>query len=122
MKYLRLITSLLFLGLYTHAQEVIVGGSMDNEEAWTSYWCTDAADAGYITFDYKDDKPSDGEGGCLDVYGYGTSGIFIFQEVSLVPGANYTFDGVIKNISTDPLASTWVEFILSSKHPDDEII
>jgi hypothetical protein len=101
-----LITTLYFLGLHTHAQEVIVGGSMDDEEARTSNWCTDAADAGYITFDYKDDIPADGEGGCLEVYGYGTSGIFVFQEVTITPGSNYTFDGVIKNISAEPLTST----------------
>lgn len=119
MKNFLLFAAFLLFAFTASAQEVIVGGDMEDEESWISYWRTDATDQGYINFNYKDDKPADGEAGCLEVYGYGTSGIFIFQEVTVQPGASYTFDGVIKNISTEPLTSTWVEFILSGKRPDD---
>lgn len=120
MKNLLLLISLLIFALLTQAQEVITGGSMDNEESWITYWRTDSPDQGYHTFDYQDDTPTDGNGGCLEVYGFGQSGIFVFQEVTIEPGANYTFDAVIKNISPEPLANTWVELILSSTRPDDE--
>lgn len=103
-----------------HAQDVITGGNMENEDAWIAYWRTDSPDAGFHNFGFTNDRPTGGEGGCLEVYGFGQSGIFVFQEVTIEPGANYTFDALIKNISADPLTSTWVELILSSKRPDDE--
>lgn len=120
MKKTLLIALFALSSLYTHAQEVITGGNMENEDNWSYYWRDGVEDNGYLAWNLTDLTPTFGEGGCLEVYGYGTAGIFIFQEVTLEPGAQYTFDGVIKNISVDALQNSWVELILSTTRPDDE--
>lgn len=120
MKHLLLIQTILLFSAYAFSQELIVNGNMEDESSWNLYWRTDSPDAGTYTFNYLVDVPSDGEGGCLQVSSFGQTGFFIFQEVTIEPGAEYTFDAVIKNISPQELANSWVELILSSTRPDDE--
>lgn len=44
------------------AQEVIVGGDLESGDHWTSFWRSDAADEGTVTFGYADDVPAAGSG------------------------------------------------------------
>lgn len=113
MENILLLSVLFIFTLFTYAQELIAGRSMDNVDSWNTYWRTNSPNQGYHKFDFPDNTPTDDEGSCLDIYGFGQSGILVFQEVIIEPGANYTFDAVIKNISPVTLTNTWVELILS---------
>lgn len=102
MKKIYLFYFFLTRGLFIHAQKVIAGSSMNKEDKRISCLQTQVSNAG-LNHDWKINKPKDGEWGCLDVFLNGTPGIFILKEVKLVTGGNYTFDGVIKNISAQKL-------------------
>jgi hypothetical protein len=110
---------LVLMCAFTYGQELIIGGDMTNEEAWIGFWRSDAPDEGVTQFDYKKDKPFAGEGGCLDLYGFGQTGALYFQKVTITPGHRYSFTGAFKSISSDPLTNTWVELILSDTRPND---
>jgi hypothetical protein len=122
---LTLIAGLLFSTAILNAQEklsagiqVITGGNMENADDWTAIWRTDTPDPGdTIIFNYTDDVPAQGAGGCLRVTGQGQCGATVFQEVTLKPRHIYSFDCAFKNISAEQIASTWVEFILSKTAP-----
>jgi hypothetical protein len=70
-KIILLIT--LFTGyVYLSAQEILKGENMEDESAWT---ITDVSalqtglDPATIIFNYTDDNPEDGQGGCLNISG-----------------------------------------------------
>jgi hypothetical protein len=112
------VSTLLIGTMALNAQEVITGGSLDNEADWTTVWRTDAPDDGdTIMINYTDDVPAEGDGGCLRIAGFGQCGAYVFQEVTLIPRHVYALDAAFKNISTDDIANTWVEIILSKNMP-----
>jgi hypothetical protein len=119
MKKIYLFFLLMFIFVTTKAQELIVGGDMTNADAWIGFSRSNAADESTFEFNYTADKPFAGQGGCFEAYGFGQTGLLIFQGVTIIPGHKYSFTGAYKNISPDPLTNTWVELILSSKRPDD---
>ncbi len=90
---------------------------MRTEDSWTSFWRSDAPDVGTITFNYTEDVPSAGSGGCLSIQSYGQTGAYVYQEVTIVPGNSYTFGGACKNGTLHVLENTWAELILSSRMP-----
>jgi hypothetical protein len=47
--------------------DLITGGNMEDSLAWITYWRSDNADTGSFTFNYTDDLPTAGQGGCLNI-------------------------------------------------------
>jgi hypothetical protein len=119
MKKFYLLVIFLLSFAFNYAQELIVGGDMAKEDSWIGFWRSDAPDQGVYTFGYADDKPFAGSGGCFEAYGFGQTGLLIYQPVTITPGHKYTFTGAFKGVSPDPLTATWVELILSDTKPDD---
>jgi len=92
---------------------------MSKEDSWIGFSRSDAPDESLYEFNYAEFAPAAGDGGCFKAFGYGQTGLLIFQEVTIIPGHKYSFTGAYKNNSPEPLVNTWVELILSRKKPDD---
>ncbi len=107
---------------YTKAQELLVGGNMEDDQAWqfSTPNGSDAADLVTPTFNYTEDMPTGGAGGCLELTGYGQTRSVTWQEITIVPGDTYSFTGFVKNISADALENTWIEVILSRTEPNPD--
>lgn len=87
---------------YLTAQEKIIGGNMEDASKWTVLDATQAQTyqiAAEVTFNYSDDAPAKGEGGCLRVSGDGRA--FIYQKVTLTPGKSYALSVAFKAVSGD---------------------
>jgi hypothetical protein len=119
MKNIYLFFLLMLIFSTIKAQELIVGGDMSNADAWKAFSRGDAPDESTFEFNYTASKPTAGNGGCLDAYGFGQTGLQVYQGVTIKPGHKYSFTGAFKNASPDPLTNTWVELILSRKIPDE---
>jgi len=104
---------------YSLAQEIIVDGNMEDDNSWIVFWRSDAADEGYVSFNYTSDVPANGAGGCLSIESYGQSGAHVYQAVTLTPGNYYSLTGAFKNSSEETLQFTWVELILSKREPPE---
>ena len=106
--------------IYSPAQEVLQGGNMEDESAWT---ITDLSGNGLdpvtITFNYTADKPTGGKVGCLSIAGFGQTRNFIYQKVSLTKGHTYLIRGLLKDGSdtTNLISNYWVEVNLVKKEP-----
>ena len=88
--------------LYLTAQEKITGGNMEDASKWTVLDVTQAQTnqvAAEVTFNYSDDAPAKGEGGCLRASGDGRC--FIYQKVTLTPGKSYALSAAFKAVSGD---------------------
>ena len=105
-----LIVSLLFIGsLGSSAQEMIVGGDMENGDSWSTSTLNQDGDNTVTTeFGYTGDKPSAGVEGCLHLVGSntGTDGgnltnFMVYQQVTIQRGAEYNLDFAYKDIRTN---------------------
>jgi hypothetical protein len=122
--FLTMLLSVLFiLGSFSsNAQEMIVGGDMEDEDDWEiSFLNQDPDNEVTIDFGYTDDKPQYGEEGCLHVYGTntGTTGgnltnVMFYQELTLTRGVEYTFDGAYKDSRTN---NYWTEVYVGGNEP-----
>ncbi len=101
------------------SQELITGGDMESADttAWHFYLGTNGYDTGFCKFNYTDDVPKYGSGGCYRVRGIGRTATFLWQPVTITPGHVYSFTGAFKNANTDTIKNTWVELILTRKMP-----
>lgn len=108
------------LGITVAYPDIITGGNMEDSTAWITYWRADRADTGSFVFNYTDDMPTAGEGGCLKINSFGESGAFAKQAVTITPGHAYNLSGAFKNISTDPIANSWVELICTRVEPEED--
>ncbi len=100
------------------AQELVKGGNMEDSTAWNFYWGTNGPDsAGTHKFNYTDDTPAAGEGGCYMVSSFGQSASFLWQPVTITPGHKYLITGAFKNASVDTIANTWVELFITKVMP-----
>jgi hypothetical protein len=107
---------------YLPAQEILKGGNMEDESAWkiTDVTQTETGfDTSTITFNYNADKPEGGQGGCLNIAGYGITRNFIYQKVSLTKGHTYLLKGLLKDASdtTNLISNYWVEVNLVKTEP-----
>ena len=118
-KYL-IICGVLVLCLVTGAmgQEMVVGGNMEDESIWTVYHLNSDVEAEY-EFNFTDDKPAEGIGGCLWVYGGTTQeiNILFWQEITLVGGNSYEIAGAFKDMTGGALNQFWTDVILSPEAP-----
>jgi hypothetical protein len=99
------------------AQEMIKGGNMEDESAWTVIDVGDAFDASTISFNYTDDIPSAGKGGCLSISGSGVTRNFIYQKVTLVKGHTYYLSCALKNAGAEDVQNYWIEVNLVNREP-----
>lgn len=118
----------MMLGLFllfsskSSAQEMIVGGNMENADDWlTCALNTGADNTVEYEFDYTSDKPSAGVGGCLYVTGTNTgtgdgqgTNFMFYQEVTIQRGVPYTFDLAYKDIRTN---NYWFEAYIGPDEP-----
>lgn len=110
---------ILFLGFISSAfsQEIIMGGNMENETDWTVYYLAESYHSTY-DFNYIQDLPAEGEGGCLRVISTHKNNILFWQKISLEAGKKYKMDGAVK---TNYVESFWCEIFLSPIAPlEDE--
>lgn len=103
--------------LYLTAQEKITGGNMEDATKWTVLDLSQTTNApAEVTFDYGDDGPAKGEGGCLRVSGDGRA--FIYQKVTLTPGKSYELSVAFKAVSGDDVYQNyWNEVNLVKNEP-----
>ena len=98
------------------AQELLIGGNMENEGAWNivNY----KAEVPEYTFNYTDDRPSAGQGGCLRVTCSGTqeTDIIFYQEVTLTGGAQYEFTGAFRDLE-GAISNFWCEALYDTAAP-----
>jgi hypothetical protein len=96
---------------------ISAGGNMEDPSAWNVYWNTfDAVDTGIYEFNYRDDLPAAGEGGCYRVRSAGQSANMLWQPVDIVPGHMYKLEGAYKYIA-DTAVNVWVEYFLTRIKP-----
>lgn len=120
--YLTALIVLFPIASVTFAQDVIVGGNMEDAGAWeTSMLNTDAGNTVNYEFNYTSDSPAEGDGGCLWVSGTntGTDGgmltnIMFYQQVTLERGTTYGFNGAYKDIRTN---NFWTEVYVGGNEP-----
>lgn len=105
-----------------YAQEMIIGGDMEDEGDWEiSFLNQDPDNDVVIDFGYTDVKPQYGKDGCLHVYGTntGTTGgnltnVMFFQQLTLKRGVEYSFDGAYKDKRTN---NYWTEVYVGGNKP-----
>jgi len=97
---------------------VVKGSNMEDPSAWSFYYNTkDAKDSlGTIQFNYTEDGPEAGEGGCYRVSTYGQSATFLYQPITLLPGHRYSWTGAFKN-ALDSVQNTWLEYGIMKNQP-----
>lgn len=119
MKKLLLFTFAVALVSLTNAQELIKGGNMENADDWTVVEI--AAGDGHIeTFNYTDDGPIDGEGGCLNLTNEGNwANVAVCQEITVTRGVTYNISAAIK--TQNPIKETWVEIIIMDTIPATDV-
>ncbi|MBN2807223.1 MAG: T9SS type A sorting domain-containing protein [Prolixibacteraceae bacterium] len=113
---------LIFVSMNSSAQEMIVGGDMEDEGDWEiSFLNQDSDNDVTIDFGYTDDKPQYGEEGCLHVYGTntGTTGgnltnVMFYQQLTLTRGVEYAFNGAYKDKRTN---NYWTEVYVGGNEP-----
>ena len=104
------------------SQEMLVGGDMEDAEAWlTSTLNTDAGNTVEYEFNYTEDIPSAGAWGCLHVSGTNTgasggnlTNFMFYQEVTLQRGVEYTFNCAYKDVRTN---NYWFEVWVGGNEP-----
>jgi hypothetical protein len=110
---------LLVFGLSATAvgQNVIQGGGLDSESAWTVY-DMGSTDPSEVEFNYTDDRPAAGSGGCLHLFGTSAyTNILIWQQVVLIGGVTYELNGAFKELTGDATGGNWVQLYLSQEEP-----
>ena len=103
-------------------QEILVGGNMEDESAWTVYQLNSDNPAEY-QFNFTEAGPSAGEGGCLWVYGGTTQeiNVLFWQEVTLLGGATYEISGAFMDLTGGALDQFWTDIDLSTEAPVDGV-
>ncbi len=92
------------------------GGNMEDPSAWNVYWGINGNDTGSYEFNYTDEVPAAGEGGCYRVTGAGQVANMLWQPITIVPGHRYVLEGAYKYIA-DSAVNVWVEYFLTRVKP-----
>ncbi|MBV2196304.1 MAG: hypothetical protein KUL78_07355, partial [Flavobacterium sp.] len=101
--------------LSSFSQNVILGGNMEDSTAWEQVVIAEGVGHSFA-FNYTEDLPAGGSGGCLRIQGTSAAGddinLAIQQQVTLKKLTNYTFDLKFKDKSAD-LKNFWFEVYLN---------
>jgi hypothetical protein len=97
-----LCTLILCITTEATGQELLVGGNLEDSTAW-KVSNLDSQIFSEFTFNYTDDGPSYGQGGCLRVTSTGAANqwtnIVFYQTVTLTGGAQYELTGAFKDLN-----------------------
>jgi len=114
---------ILLISATSFAQDMIIGGDMENENDWATCALNTGAD-NTVTyeFSFSDDRPSAGINGCLHVVGTNTgtgdgqgTNFMFYQQVTLQRGVAYTFDMAYKDVRTN---NYWLEAYVGPNEPE----
>jgi hypothetical protein len=98
------------------AQELLNGGNMEDEGAWTviNY----KPEASEYEFNLVGDGPAEGQGGFLEVTASGTqeTDILFYQEVTLIAGNQYELKGAFKDLQ-GTINQFWCEVLYDTVPP-----
>lgn len=111
---MKLVTTLIFTLFMVKAgcaQELLVGGNMEDENAWLVSHL-DSVDSTEYEFNYLADGPAEGQGGCLYVSCIGdtSTNVFFYQEVTLTGGTEYELKGTFKDLA-GTINNFWCEVL-----------
>lgn len=121
------------IGLYSVEDNLVQGGSMDDEGAWEMIIYSDSQQPEF-NFNYEDDAPLRGHGPCLQVITEEETGHaqgLLYQDVTLEAGYLYRMTGAVKLAEyvlpvDDPDAWTigagpghWYQYYLHEESPDE---
>ncbi|MDD3077505.1 MAG: PKD domain-containing protein [Paludibacter sp.] len=96
---------------------VLKNGNMEAQGAWSVDYLNSESVHPQETWNYTDEKPDAGQGGCLLVESEGGSGniqFAVYQKVHLSADSVYVFDGAIRDLSAD-LHNYWCEVYVGSQ-------
>jgi hypothetical protein len=113
-----MLIGLFFIGINnSNAQDLIVGGNMENAADWTVVDI--AAGNGHTeTFNYTDDGPTGGSGGCLSMAGSGNwSNAAVCQAITVQRGSRYLISMNVKTAVDFVVQSDWLEIVVMDKIP-----
>jgi len=101
--------------LNSFSQNAILAGNMEDSTAWEQVVIAEGVGHSFM-FNYTEDLPAGGSGGCLRIQGTSAAGddinLAIQQKVTLKKLTNYTFDLKFKDKSAD-LKNFWFEVYLN---------
>lgn len=114
-----LIGVLMILTRHSRAENLLVGGNMEDPSAWNVSHL-DSEDEAEYEFNVTAVSPQMGEGGCLEVWCSGdqANNILFWQEVTLIGGETYDIGGAFMDV-TGTLYNFWCEILLSTEVPPD---
>jgi hypothetical protein len=114
------VCALILFAAILQAQEVVVDGNMEVAESWTIVDL--AAGNGHTeTFNYLDDLPSGGSGGCLSLAGNGGwSNVAVCQELTLQKGLDYEISMLVKTSLPLEVNKDWVEVVMVPEMPTED--
>jgi hypothetical protein len=100
------------------AQELVVGGNMEDPTPWTVYYLDSSVDSAQYEFNDILDTLAAGSGGCLNIWGGSETytNILFWQELTAVAGQTYKISGAFRDISRD-LSNFWCQITISIEAP-----
>ena len=117
-----------FLNLELQAQNLVTGGNMEDQNSWSIYNAEGNNSDPVYTFNYTNDRPSAGEGGCLWISGQidpgGEEAIinsYCYQSVTVMAGTTYRLTAAFKDVSSEGLYNFWCELGLSPYNTADSM-
>lgn len=117
MRIITIFIFLMFLTLNISAQELLVGGNMENDAAWHMSHL-DSQDTTEYEFNYTIAGPQYGNGGCLHAWASVTqsTNILFWQPVVLTGGDEYEVSGAFADIGGN-ITNFWCEILYDTAAP-----
>lgn len=121
MKKLYFLAALAFvLTSAINAQNLVVGGDMENADNWTIVDLA-AGDGHTETFGYTQDTPGGGSGGCLSLAGEGNwSNVAVCQEITVQRGLYYLISMLVKTSMDFEVDNQWCEIVVVPQMPVED--
>jgi hypothetical protein len=117
MRIITVLIFLMFLTLNISAQELLVGGNMENAAAW-NFSHLDSQDTTKYEFNYTSEGPQYGNGGCLHAWASVTqsTNVIFWQPVMLTGGDEYEVSGAFADIG-GTITNFWCEILYDTVAP-----
>jgi hypothetical protein len=103
------------------AQEMIRDGNFEDEIEWLIY-DMGSNDPSTVEFNYTDEVPAYGDGGCLRIYGGPSdyTNVLVYQELDLIAGTEDVVNAAFKDLTGDSLPEPegfWCQIYISDEEP-----
>lgn len=111
----------MFIFISLNAQEMVVDGNMENADSWTAYEMGATEPMGGWEWNYTDDLPFAGSGGCFrfQLVDNTQTNTLIFQLLTLTGGTEYTVSGDVK--VTGEVTNFWAQVYISKIEPEESV-